>query len=99
VNRTEEFARLGRGYKWGGREGETKAVKRCCEMENSTRAERLLTARESAQYLGLALGTLYHMVSEHRIPVIHLSSRCIRFRLSDLERWLDALTRPAKGEF
>ena len=81
--------------KEGAQVGQTNAVKICSEMDKSTRTEKLLNAREAAQYLGLALGTLYHMVSEQRIPVIHLSVRCIRFRQSQIDRWLDELTRPA----
>jgi excisionase family DNA binding protein len=50
--------------------------------------DRLLHVREAAQFLGLAVGSLYRMVSEHRVPCIHLSKRCLRFRRSDLEAWI-----------
>jgi len=50
--------------------------------------DRLLHVREAAQFLGVAPGSLYHMVSQGRVPCIHLSKRCLRFRLSDLEAWL-----------
>ena len=50
--------------------------------------DRLLHVREAAQFLGVAVGSLYHMVSQQRIPCIHLSKRCLRFRLSDLEAWI-----------
>jgi excisionase family DNA binding protein len=52
-------------------------------------SDRLLTIREVSELTKLAVGTLYHLVSERRIPTVHLSRRCIRFRLSDLQRWID----------
>ncbi len=56
----------------------------------------LLDVRELSALTGLSVGTLYHLVSQKRIPVVRLSARCIRFRLCDLERWLTELTEPAK---
>ena len=58
--------------------------------------ERLLTINEVAELTGLAVGTLYHFVSERRIPVIRLSKRCIRFRQSDLSDWIQSLTQKAR---
>lgn len=54
--------------------------------------ESLLTIREVSDITGLAVGSLYHLVSQHRIPVVRLSKRCIRFRYSDLMRWIQVLT-------
>ncbi len=40
----------------------------------------LLNVREIANLLRLAPGTIYHMVSQKRIPgVVRLSRRCLRF--------------------
>jgi excisionase family DNA binding protein len=50
--------------------------------------DRLWNVTETAQFLGVASGSLYRMVSEHRVPCIHLSKRCLRFRRSDLEAWI-----------
>jgi excisionase family DNA binding protein len=58
---------------------------------DSLRAERLLTINEVSELTGLTVGTLYHFVSQKRIPVVRFSKRCIRFRLSSLERWLEEL--------
>jgi len=58
----------------------------------------LLTIREVAELTGLAVGSIYHLVSQQRIPFIRLSRRCIRFRRSDLEGWIDGLHQPARGE-
>jgi excisionase family DNA binding protein len=55
-------------------------------------ADRLLTIKEVAELTGLAVGTLYHFVSQKRIPVVRLSTRCIRFRQSDLSDWIQTLS-------
>jgi excisionase family DNA binding protein len=48
----------------------------------------LLNTRELAALTGFSEGTLRHWVSEQKIPVVRLSARCVRFRLSDIEEWL-----------
>jgi excisionase family DNA binding protein len=48
--------------------------------------DRLMDVNEVAEFLGLATGTIYHLVSEKRLPCIRLSARCLRFRRSDLEK-------------
>jgi excisionase family DNA binding protein len=55
--------------------------------------DRLLTISEVSELTGLAVGTLYHFVSERRIPVVRLSKRCIRFRKRDLLDWIQTLTQ------
>jgi excisionase family DNA binding protein len=57
----------------------------------SANEDRLLTIQEVAELTGMAVGSLYHLVSEGRIPVVRLSRRCIRFRLSALHQWWDEL--------
>jgi excisionase family DNA binding protein len=59
----------------------------------STKCERLLRIQEVSELTGLAVGSIYHMVSQKRIPVVRLSRRCIRFRLSDLQVWFEKLTQ------
>jgi excisionase family DNA binding protein len=51
--------------------------------------DRLLTIKEVSKLTGLAVGTLYHLAAEGRIPATRLSRRCLRFRLSALKKWLD----------
>ena len=51
--------------------------------------ERLLDVTEVAQFLGLAPGTIYHLVSQRRIPVVRISARCVRFRPSDIMAWIE----------
>lgn len=48
----------------------------------------LLTVREVAELTGFAEGTLRHWVSSKKIPIVRFSSRCVRFRLTDIERWI-----------
>jgi len=52
--------------------------------------DRLLTIKELSELTQLAIGTLYRLSSEGRIPTVHLSARCIRFRLSDLRHWIES---------
>ncbi|MGC2182919.1 MAG: helix-turn-helix domain-containing protein [Terriglobales bacterium] len=53
--------------------------------------EKLLTIREVAEHLGIATGTAYHWLSTGRLPCVRLSSRCVRFRESDVEKMLEQL--------
>jgi excisionase family DNA binding protein len=48
----------------------------------------LLNTRELAALTGFSEGTLRHWVSERRIPVVRFSTRCVRFRVSDIQEWL-----------
>jgi excisionase family DNA binding protein len=48
----------------------------------------LITYRDVASSTGLALGTLYAMVSRGTIPHIRLGRRLVRFRPREIERWL-----------
>jgi excisionase family DNA binding protein len=57
--------------------------------------KELLSIEDVAQLTGFSVGTLYHWVSEGRIPVTRFSSRCIRFRRSDIDAWLEQLFVPA----
>ena len=57
--------------------------------------DRLLTVAEAARFLNLAPGSLYHLISQRRIPVIRLSSRCVRLSRSMLMEWLETLSEPA----
>lgn len=56
--------------------------------------DRLLTIRELSELLRMAVGSCYHMVSQHRIPescIVRLSRRCLRFREAEIWRWLESL--------
>jgi excisionase family DNA binding protein len=55
--------------------------------------DRLLTVRELAERLGISPGTAYHWLSQGRLPCVRLSSRCVRFRESDVEEMLEQLAQ------
>lgn len=55
----------------------------------------LLTVAEVATLTGFAEGTIRHFVSQKRIPVVRISARCVRFRRSDIESWLEKMLIPA----
>jgi excisionase family DNA binding protein len=57
--------------------------------------EKLLTVRELAKLLGVAEGSVYHWLSQERLPCIRFSQRCVRFRESDVQALLQTLHKPA----
>jgi predicted DNA-binding transcriptional regulator AlpA len=59
--------------------------------------ERLLIdIKELSALTGIKIGTLYHWVSENRVPHTKLSQRCVRFFVPAIRSWLAELSRPAK---
>jgi len=70
--------------------------------QNTAKAERakaieedcLWTIVEASRFLNLAVGSVYHMVNQHRIPVVRISSRCIRFSRRALMEWVQSRTEP-----
>ena len=48
---------------------------------------RLLTPTQAAQYLGIALPTLYTMCSQRRIPYVKIG-RLNKFDTKQLESWI-----------
>jgi excisionase family DNA binding protein len=48
--------------------------------------DRLLTVRELAERLNIAQGTAYRWVAEGRPHCVRFSSRCVRFRESDVKK-------------
>jgi excisionase family DNA binding protein len=61
-------------------------------MPQANSTDRLLTVPEVAELMGLAAGSVYHLISQKRIEVVRLSRRCVRVRLSTLLQWWDAMT-------
>jgi excisionase family DNA binding protein len=45
--------------------------------------EKLLTARELSEYVGVTVDTVWRWVRECRVPFVKFGSRTYRFRLSD----------------
>lgn len=49
----------------------------------------LLTPQQAADYLGIKLSTIYSMCMRREIPFAKIG-RLNRFRMSDLEKWIEA---------
>jgi len=58
-------------------------------MNEALRKDRLLKVEDVAELLQMSVGTIYHLVSEKRIPCVKLSARCVRFRSKDLSEWIE----------
>jgi excisionase family DNA binding protein len=56
----------------------------------------LIDIRELSALTGISVGTLYHWVSERRIPCVKLSQRCLRFSLPAIREWLAELNEPVE---
>jgi predicted DNA-binding transcriptional regulator AlpA len=52
--------------------------------------DRLWNIEEFAKFVGIAVGSAYHLVSQRRVPVVKLSARCIRFRPSEIAAWVES---------
>ena len=60
--------------------------------------ERLLTAREVAEFLGFAPATVLDWFEAGRLPGFKLNGRAVRFRPSEIEAWLEEQRAGARGE-
>ena len=58
--------------------------------------EKLLSIQDVSEITGLSVGTLYHFLSQRKIPVVRISSRRVRFRQSDIEQWLAGKVVPSR---
>jgi predicted DNA-binding transcriptional regulator AlpA len=58
------------------------------EASDSAALEQLLTAREVAALLKVRVKRVYEL----GLPTVRLSSRSIRYRLSDVLKWIDKRT-------
>jgi excisionase family DNA binding protein len=58
--------------------------------------ESLLTARELADLLGFSSGTIQDWYEEGKVPGFKIGGR-LRFRLSEVEEWLEAQRKPVPG--
>jgi excisionase family DNA binding protein len=55
-------------------------------------AKRLLNISEASEYLGVAEKTLYHWVSQRRIPFVKLSHKVLRFDPARIDKWVEKNT-------
>jgi excisionase family DNA binding protein len=49
---------------------------------------KMWNVKEVADFLGLSVGTIYHMVSQKRLPCVRYSARCLRFDPCAIEEWV-----------
>jgi excisionase family DNA binding protein len=50
----------------------------------------LMNVEEVAEMIRVSEKTIYQMVYRGTIPAIKVSHKCLRFRRSDIEAWLDS---------
>ena len=62
-------------------------------MVKQVEGDKLLSRREAAEYLGIKAQTLATWTSakRYRLPVVKVG-RSVRYRVSDLEKWLEERT-------
>jgi len=60
--------------------------------EDILNVDRLWNVKEVAEFLGLSVGTVYHLVSQRRMPCVRLSARCVKFQPAQIETWLQGKT-------
>jgi len=53
------------------------------------RADELLSIAELAAYLGVPVATIYRWRHQRRGPLGYRIGRHVRYRTSDIERWLE----------
>jgi excisionase family DNA binding protein len=65
------------------------------QTDKNAPPERLLDVTEAASFLGVRPATIYAWSHRRKIPVVKLGRNLLRFRLSDLHRYVRQHMRPA----
>jgi len=52
--------------------------------------DKLLTADQVAEILQVKKSTMYSLVCRKRIPHLKLTGKILRFKLSELQRWIES---------
>jgi excisionase family DNA binding protein len=60
--------------------------------------ENLMNVKQVAELLGLSPGTVYHLASQQRIPVVRLSARCLKFRRSEILLWIESKSEKERND-
>jgi excisionase family DNA binding protein len=79
------------------RENDDNKISGEISVESTSGEDRLWTVKEAAHFLKLYPLSLYHLISERRLPVIRISSRCVRFSRRALEAWIAEKAVPARS--
>ncbi len=56
--------------------------------EATTQSAKALTAEAAATYCGVSLRTFQRLVVLHKIPRVKYSTRCIRYDIRDLDKFM-----------
>jgi len=59
--------------------------------------DNLIKVAEVAERLGITKMGVYGMVFKNKIPAVKISKRCLRFRYSDIEEWLEKKSQKGNG--
>jgi excisionase family DNA binding protein len=65
--------------------------------EQKKEKDKLISVKEAAEFLQLAVPTVYSMTSTHKIP-FRKRGKKLYFRQSELEAWLEAGKKKSKAE-
>ena len=62
-------------------------------------AEKLLTTKEAAEFLGLHFTTLqtWRVTQRYPLPYVEIGTRCVRYRLEDLQTFAAERVRTNGG--
>ena len=67
------------------------------DRKRALESEKLLTRKETAEMLGISEGTLAVWASTKRYHLDYVKiGRCVRYRLSDIERFINIQTKEGK---
>lgn len=66
--------------------------------KNNKGMERLLTIEQISELLQIKKSTIYSLVNQKRIPFIKLSGKLLRFKSSEIEKWLDGFHSSADSK-
>jgi excisionase family DNA binding protein len=61
-------------------------------------ADRLVTAREFADLLGVSPETVLRWTRRGELPAIRLPGRAIRYREAEIEEWLEQRATTTRGD-
>jgi len=75
-------------------ETETSEIRGCHVADHP---QEMMNYRQTADLIGIKLGTLYSMVSRREVPHVRVGRRLIRFPRTEMMRWLAERTFLPQG--
>jgi len=52
--------------------------------------DEIMTIDELAKYLKVTKKTIYYLIYQKSLPTVKLGSRLLRFRKSDIDKWIES---------